>query len=350
MKKLFIFFVFTLFIVGVGLLGWFIGSPSDKSSFIPNPITPKERELDKYTIDNLSKHNNKPGKITIREKLDDNDNYATYLFNFKFNPNLDGKTHKSTTGQVKMPKSPGKHPVVVMFRGYVDQEYYQTGMGTSNAASFFAKNGFITVAPDFLGYGGSDEEAGNIFETRFQTYITALSLIKTLEEIPTNLNLISSTSQLTNQLINQSSIFLWGHSNRAQIALTLLEITRANYPTTLWAPVSKPFPYSVLYYTDEAEDRGKLIRSELAKFEDLYDTDLYSITDYIDRINAPIQLHQGTLDNSVPISWSNDLVNVLKKLDKDVQYHTYPGTDHNMRPNWDTVVNRDLEFFKSHTK
>ena len=35
----------------------------------------------------------------------------------------------------------------------------------------------------------------------------------------------------------------------------------------LWAPVSKPFPYNILYYTDEAEDRGKWLRGEIAKFE-----------------------------------------------------------------------------------
>ena len=233
-----------------------------------------------------------------------------------------------------------------MFRGYIDKTLFRTGDGTRNAASYFAENGFITIAPDFLGYGGSDKESGNIFETRFQTYITAVSLIKTLEHIKFSPQSVSGPDKITNQLINHSSLFLWGHSNGGQIALTTLEITGSDYPTTLWAPVSKPFPYSVLYYTDESEDRGKLIRSELSKFEEDYDVELYSLTNYLDRINAPIQIHQGTLDEAVPKIWSDTLVNLLKQKEKDITYYTYPGTDHNMRPSWDTVVELDLEFFK----
>ena len=37
----------------------------------------------------------------------------------------------------------------------------------------------------------------------------------------------------------------------------------------------------------------------------------------------------------------------LENLEKDVKYYVYPNADHNLRPNWDTVVSRDLEFFNS---
>ena len=72
---------------------------------------------------------------------------------------------------------------------------------------------------------------------------------------------------------DEENIFFWGHSNGGQVALTILEITGKDYPTTLWAPVTKPFPYSILYYTDESEDKGKYIRRELSRFENLYNTD-----------------------------------------------------------------------------
>src|SRR6185369_15272303 len=105
-------------------------------------------------------------------------------------------------------------------------------------------------------------------------------------------------------------------------------------------PASKPFPYVVLYFTDESNDGGKFIRNELARFENIYDVDNYSYTNYIDSINAPIQIHQGTADDAVPIGWTNELVGKLKKTDKDVTYHTYPGADHNLRPSWDEVVEK----------
>lgn len=299
-----------------------------------------ERPQDIYTIENLSREEIRPGKFLIKEILKEEEKFTSYLFDFEFNPNLDGKTFKTTTGQINLPAgrqaSRGeKFPIILMLRGYINQETFTTGDGTRNAAAFFAENGFITVSPDFLGYGGSNKEADNIFESRFQTYLTVLSLLKSLSAI---------------EQFNNEAIFLWGHSNGGQIALTVLEITGADYPTTLWAPVSKPFPYSVLYYTDESEDRGRLIRRELAKFEETYNPDLYSLDLHLEKINAPLQIHQGTLDEAVPKDWSDGLFTKLKELGKEVTYYKYPGADHNMRPiefAWNMVVARDLKFFTS---
>lgn len=329
------------------LLG-FLGGWLNKSYFKINPdIAEKVAEirkspLNKYSIENLSNTNIKPGKLEIKEEITEEENYNSYLFEFEFNPNLDGKTKKITTGQLNIPKNNGTLPLIVMFRGYIDQEMYKTGFGTRKAASYFAENGFLTIAPDFLGYGGSDDVAENIFESRFQTYVTSLSLIKTLETNP-ELALETGNREIGN-------LYLWGHSNGGQIALTTLEITNAGYPTTLWAPVSKPFPYSVLYYTDRSEDRGKLIRSELAKFEDNHDPDNYSLDLYLDKINAPLQIHQGTSDDAVPVKWSDELANELEELEKDVTYYKYPGADHNLRPVWNEVVRKDLIFFRSFLK
>ena len=147
---------------------------------------------------------------------------------------------------------------------------------------------------------------------------------------------------------DRENIFLWGHSNGGQIALVILEIAGEDYPTTLWAPVTKPFPYSILYYTDESEDKGKYIRRELAKFENLYNADSFSIDEYFEKIKAPLQIHQGTADEAVPVLWSNEFVKKLEKLDIDITYYQYVGANHNMVPSWNTVVSRDLPFFKKY--
>ena len=199
---------------------------------------------------------------------------------------------------------------------------------------FFAENGYITLAPDFLGYGGSSEESGNIFETRFQTYTTVLTLLKSInqENIP---------------MWDGKNIFIWAHSNGGQVALTTLEITGADYTTVLWAPVTKPFPYSILYYTDESQDEGKFIRKELANFEKNYDVNKYSLTNYLDKINAPIEYHLGTNDDAIPLSWGDEFVSRMKKLEKEVTYYKHPGADHNMNPLWGDVIFKTLEFFNS---
>jgi len=313
MKHIVVFIL--LFLSGV-VSGWWFSREK-----IVTQITP--RPLDKYAIENLSKTDITPAKIEI----------SGNLFSFVFDPTLSGKETKKVTGLINIPSGDGPFPVIVMLRGYVDQELYLTGDGTKRAGEYFAKNGFITIAPDFLGYADSDSESGNIFESRFQTYTTALTLLESIQKSPPT-------------RWDRKNIFLWGHSNGGQIALTVLEITGESYPTVLWAPVSKPFPYSILYYTDESDDGGKLIRKELAKFEDQYDPDLYSISEYFDRIKAPIQLHQGTADDAVPKDWSDALIKTLKGQGLSPNYYVYPGADHNLQPSWNTVVARDLQFFK----
>ncbi|OGM08964.1 hypothetical protein A2W13_00385 [Candidatus Woesebacteria bacterium RBG_16_36_11] len=348
MKRLFvIFFVALIFF----LLGFFIRDVVKKESSSKNiaSIFPVSKPLEKYSFDSLSKADIKTGRIVIGDILEEKDNFTSYLFTFEFNPTPGSKETKKTTGMINIPKGNSKYPVIVMFRGFVDQKLYITGMGTKSASYFFADNGFITIAPDYLGYGGSDKEADNIFETRFQTYVTSISLLNTIKGISDNTSLITGSVQTINRLLDSSNLFIWGHSNGGQIALTVLEITGKDISTVLWAPVSKPFPYSILYYTDESEDQGKLIRKELAKFEELYDTNQYSLLNYFERINinAKIQIHQGIADDAVPLDWSNSLNKKLKDLKLEVDYFTYPGADHNLQPAWNLATERSLTFFKS---
>ncbi len=333
MKKFAIYFLLTIVLIA---LGWLLNSLYQNYASDPIIINPVIfRPLEKYTIENLTISKLEEGSIQIEEVISEEDDYTSYLFSLEFKPSLKNREIKKVTGQLNIPAEKGEYPIIVMFRGYVDQEIYETGIGTRKSAAVYAQNGFITIAPDFLGYAGSDIQAENIFESRFQTYTTVLSVLKSLDSIPD---------------WDGTNVFLWGHSNGGQIALTILEITGDNYPTVLWAPVTKSFPYSILYYTDESDDKGKYIRRELAKFENLYNVEQYSIDNYVDRINAPIQLHQGTSDNAVPVRWTNEFVDILNELEKEITYYTYPGANHNMVPAWNTVVERNLVFFNKYLK
>lgn len=341
MKKRFIIIVsgILLFIAG-GLLGRELGTRAEQGT-LPAPLaTPKPTPLAQYSIDNLTQTLPEKVSISRNEILKDEDEFTAYGISLSFQPAPKNTETKQTSGMVMVPKAEGSYPLLIMIRGYADQKIYYTGLGTRPAGEYFVKQGFITIAPDFLGYANSDSEAGNIFETRFQTYTTMLSLLQVIDEIP--------FSTIVDNKWDRKNIFIWAHSNGGQVALTTLAITGRVYPTTFWAPVTKPFPYSVLYYTDESVDGGKFIRSELSKLESVYDVDTFSFTKYLDRIKAPLQFHQGTADDAIPFTWTQSIVNKLKKQGNEVIYHQYPGSDHNLRPAWDTVVEKDVEFFRSH--
>lgn len=315
-------------VVSIGVWYAFFGSRQNPS--VLSPITQViERPLDKYTIDNLSRRKGVASQIIFDTAIATTSAYTEYLFSYR----SDGK---KVTGVAHLPTRPEPaegFPVIVQFRGYVPKEQYQPGVGTKRSAQGFARNGFLSLAPDFLGYGGSDKPSDDVFEERFQTYTAALDLLSSVSSLPQ---------------ADAGRVGIWGHSNGGQIALTVLEITQGTYPTTLWAPVTKPFPYSILYYTDEADDRGKALRRKLADFEKNYDVDLYAMTNFVDRIAAPLQLHQGTADDAVPLKWNEEFVAALREKNKTIGYFVYPGADHNLQPVWNTVISRDIEFFRKH--
>ncbi|MBI2622559.1 MAG: dienelactone hydrolase family protein, partial [Candidatus Levybacteria bacterium] len=116
---------------------------------------------------------------------------------------------------------------------------------------------------------------------------------------------------------------------------------------------------SILYYTDEFDDHGKMLRKALWEFEKDYDAELYSPANYYSWIQAPIQLHQGSADESVPQKWSDELVKTLEELQKDIAYFVYPGADHNLLPAspsgglggpnaWSQAVEKSMAFYRDH--
>lgn len=340
-KKVIKFFIILLIIAAASAFGWYMRGHSQKTYVLTAQKTPEPRPLEVYQIDKIIEKGIPSGDIIIGLKTKTERGFDTYLIEFWHDPGLNG-VRKMTSGVINIPVNQGKYPIILMARGYVDQAIYESGMGTKNGSEYFASNGYITIAPDFLGYGGSEGESANIFETRFQTNTTFSGLIETI---------FSKNQQKIGQEIFEKwdgkNIFIWAHSNGGQISLSSLVETGRYIPATLWAPVSKPFPYSILYFTDESVDRGKFIRSELAKFEELYDVEKYNFDHYLNRITSPIQIHQGTADDAVPLEWSNEFSRILKQQGMVYDYFIYPGTDHNMKPDWNTVVERDLEFFKN---
>ena len=306
---------------------------------------PKPKPLLAYTFENLRQTKFPQTQITAGHKVSENPDFLSQMFYFSIPQAPNSTTMKKVSGVLNVPTKPGAYPVIIMFRGFAPKETYESGIGTQPSAKVFAQNGFITLAADFLGYGESDNASTNGFEDRLQTYTTALTLLSSLPTLNTGLE-ASYSGKIKADI---SKIGIWGHSNGGQIALSTLAISGLPYPTVLWAPVSKSFPYSILYYTDESDDQGKALRRALANFEQDYDTEQFSPSNFYQWIKAPIEINQGAVDQEVPVWWSDDLVKTLKKDKVDVTYFTYPGADHNLQPNgWAGAIFRSLNFYQNY--
>jgi dipeptidyl aminopeptidase/acylaminoacyl peptidase len=326
------------------------------SPFIEKNIVKKELPLLKYTIPNLKSRRYAPSTITLEKIISETTDYTNLLFSYI----SDGK---KITGQLNLPKIASNNPtkptpIILLIRGYVPQEIYKTGTGTKNAAKVFAENGYITIAPDFLGFGESDLEPENSWEARFIKPIQITELISSLRT-QTTLEYTSLEKSLK-ATSNPEKLGIWAHSNGGQIALTTLEIMEQSIPTTLWAPVTVPFPYSVLFYTDEMDDEGRATRLWLAEFEKNYDPREFSLTQYLSSLSGPIQLHHGETDDAALITWSNEFVEKIEKINTaredndqeiiELTYYTYPNTNHNMVPSWNKAIQKDLSFFEKSFK
>lgn len=369
MRKVFVVLVILILIV-LGVFGW----QTIRDQAIVTPIGKKVQEITekpfaKYTFQRLRDADIPASPIAIGRKLKDDPDFASYEFYYTVDKSLLGtKEDQRVSGLINIPKTTGTYPVLVMFRGFVPRETFTTGEGTRRTAEEFARNGFITLAPDFLSFGESDNPKVSSMEDRFQTYPTALTMLNSVQYLPAALDQLESRPQptisepsdqtfspdeseasISGVLADTSKIGIWGHSNGGHITLSVLAISGKSYPTVLWNPVTKPFPYSILYFTDEYEDEGKALRKVVADFEQDYDVFDYSPSRYYKWIQAPIKLDQGGLDEEVPVHWSDQFVDSMKKIGKDIEYTIYPGENHNFNNGaWPEIMESDIQFYTDH--
>lgn len=336
------------------------------SPWVENPLE-RTHPLNKYSITNLKNQQYKTDKITLTKLVEENENYSSFLFAYK-------TMGKTMTGFANVPSicQSSACPVILLVRGYADKEQYSPGFGTRNAAKVFADNQYITLAPDFFGFANADPEPEDTWEARFIKPINIIELIKTIQANPTiysevieniesdpDKNPTTQTVKIYAQ-IEPNKIGIWAHSNGGQITLSVLQILSEPIPATLWAPVTAPFPYSLLFFTRTNEDEGKEARAWIAIFEKEYDVFDFSITKHIDSLTGPLQIHHGSKDKDALQEWSDSFTQMIEAENKkqvkvdssyqpiEFQYYIYPDADHNLLPshNWQLAIQRDLLFFK----
>lgn len=336
-KRFLLFFSFVLIATGLLISSSKLFLKSDKIlSPIFNEVENKILPLKRYEIESLKNERQAAKDILIGENFESNLVSSSYLFSM-----LDKQS--SVSGLINIPGGHNLKGLIILIRGFVPREIFTSGTGTKRIGEFLSANGFVTIAPDFLGYGNSSSPSALPLEERFQTYSTLLSL---LSSIPNLEKSIKNAFPEKNIDLMSQNIGLFGHSNGGHIALAILEITGKTYPTVLWAPVSKPFPFSILAYTDEYDDKGKALRKIISDFEVDYDIEMYSIDNYFDLINAPLSIHQGLNDIEVPYWWSDDFTSLLESKNKNFEYFKYPGEDHNFNQGtWETLADRTLNFY-----
>ena len=279
-----------------------------------------------YTIIGLRARTYGGGAIEIVRVLEETPSFTRYLFAYP----SDGLR---ITGMLNRPKGNGPFPVVILNHGYYPLDVYKTGDGTRLAADYLAARGFLTLSPDFRSHAGSDD-APNLF--RAGHVIDALNLIPLAQQLPS---------------ARAGKVGMWGHSNGGAITAKAIVVSQQIGAAVIYAPASSNIEEDYWFRVGRARSRGRGIdRVEWpvapAEAPDLYQR--LSPLPYLQYVSAPVQIHWGTADTTVPFKWPDDLRDGLEAAKKPVTMFAYRGQPHSFRGSANQLyLRRTAEFFAS---
>lgn len=232
------------------------------------------------------------------------------------------------------PKPASGFPAIIFIHGYIPPKQYSTIENYTSYQAVLTRNGFVTFKPDLRGHGKSEGQAvGAHFSEKYVVdTLNALASLKMHKDVDPN------------------RMGYWGHSNGGEIGLRSLVITQDIKAASLWAGVVGSFEDMLETYNNKIPflkdtQNSLVVENGLpsANPEFWQRIDPYFFLNYI---SAPVQLHHGTADASVPVELSARLKEELEKAGKSVEYYEYPGDDHNIIKNFGLAWKRTVEFFK----
>ncbi len=299
----------------------------------PAPTTDPWAAYAPYTIAGLrGRTYGTGGQIEIVRTMEELPNFTRYLIAYP----SDGLR---ITGMLNRPKGDGPFPVVILNHGYYPLDVYQTGNGSKVAADYLANRGFLTLAPDFRSHAGSDD-APNLF--RAGHVIDTLNLIPLAQKLPE---------------AQPGKVGMWGHSNGGAITAKSIVVSDQIAAAVIYSPASSNIEEDYQFRVGRSRARAGQpqprggIASVAIEFPvtpeqapELYER--LSPLPYLDYVQAPVQIHWGTADETVPYKWPGDLLKGLQDADKQVEYFEYVGQPHSFQGAANQLyLRRVAEFF-----
>ena len=305
----------------------------------------QRNKLDSTNVDNINSSNNEENNVSTEAKTVKSNSFIENLRSREYQGE-DIKIEQSTPsnnyytsyqisylsddlkiyGQMNVPNGNGPFPVIILNHGYFNQSSFQSGDGTQTMADILARQGYLTLASDYRGFGKSENDAQG---SRGHNPNYSIDV----------LNLISSVKSL--EKADPNRIGMWGHSMGGEVSMRAIEATDKVKAVVLWAPTS----------ANAADNHAFYGGGRNAPTNASPKIDGTSPINYLNYISSSISIHQGLADTEVKPEWSKSLNEVLKKEGKTVEYFEYQGQDHNFRNlGWDLISQRTLEFYDKYLK
>jgi dipeptidyl aminopeptidase/acylaminoacyl peptidase len=243
----------------------------------------------------------------------------------------------------------GGFKAVVFNHGYIPPAAYRTTERYTAYVDYLARSGIVVFKIDFRGHGQSEgEPSGTYFSPAYT--IDAIAALKSLQTL---------------DIIDPQGIGLWGHSMAGNLVLRAMLIESDFKAGVIWAGAVYSYDDFGTYgitdntYRPPATPETQETPGPRRRSQEIFDTygrpdtqtDFWkavSLTENIEFLNSPLQLHHAEDDPVVNIGYSFGLAAALQDNGKEYELFTYEGGGHNLiSPYFDQAMLRTVEFFRN---
>ncbi|HSW87689.1 MAG TPA: DUF2079 domain-containing protein [Candidatus Saccharimonadales bacterium] len=268
------------------------------------------------------------GSITYEKKVIEKQHSTTYILSYP----SDG-LKQYTLMEIPHGDVPKNGFPVVILNHDISAKPYDTIASDTYISDYFANKGFLVLKPDYRGNAASETDTTSLAPLPYSTDV---------------LNLISSLTYLREA--DNKNVFLWGQGLGGEVALKMVEITGENEDpalkhtikgAVLWAPIIDP-----IQWFNETDMYGMVVKNFGSRRANPIFWQSISSKNYIDDIQTPIEIDQGTNDGIIPYTSSIELYDDLVSFNKNAKLRLFPNDNHDLSKYNRQALRGDLEFFR----
>ena len=321
--------------------------PVDTATTLPTEIIPPSPTATPVPIHPLQieamRAQQYPGSdIVIESVLDPGVNYSRYYVSYL----SEGLKIYALMTVPNGEKPATGWPVVIFNHGFIPPDVYRTTERYIAYVDLIARSGYIVFRSDYRGHDRSEGEPGGAYSSPGYT-VDVLNAVGSMKRYPD---------------ADPNRIGMWGHSMGGYITLRSMVVTGDIKAGVIWAGVVASYPdlltrwrrgpvnTSVTPTPNPRSWRVQLVQQYGSPEENPEFWNSISANSFVHEISGPIQLHHGTLDEDVPLEFSELLFYEMIEANQYVELYKYEGDNHNISNYFSTAMQRTIEFFDRYLK